>query len=208
MTSVYRAAILLMLGAAPAAAQDDWAGIHLGAALVTNRAQLGAQGDLRDDLDQQGIDAQLFSPSGEAAALRVGRDWQYGNLVLGIAAEYQTGSADAGADDARIAELLMQAQVSLTRNARLFGRIGYAAGDWMPYALAGQDVARLHISGAAQASGDIRGNSLGLGLEHRVNPQISTFAEYSQTQFDPLPGAEDQLDLSRKDLRVGASFRF
>lgn len=208
MISVYRAAILLTLGASPAAAQEDWGGTHLGAALVVGRAQLEAQGDLRDTLDGQGIDARLFSPSGTGASLRMGRDWQRGQLVLGLAAEYQAGSTSAEARDARIGQLLMQPRVSLSRNARVFARLGYDAGDWMPYALAGQDVARFRMTGAAQAEGDVRGNSLGLGLEHRLAPQVSAFAEYSQTRFDPLPGAEDQLELSRKDLRVGASFRF
>lgn len=208
MKHAYQAAILLMLGTGSAAAQEDWTGYHVGGALVASRAEMTADGNLRDLLDSQGIDDRLFAPSGSALGLRVGRDWQHGNLVLGLVAEYQAGHASAGADDARIGQILQNPDVSLSRNRRVVGRIGYAAGDWLPYALAGQDVARFRMTGTAEAEGDIEGNSLGLGVEHRVTPHLSTFAEYSQTDFDPIPGSGGQLDLSRKDLRLGASFRF
>ncbi|MDN5568570.1 MAG: hypothetical protein L0G27_07485, partial [Paracoccus sp. (in: a-proteobacteria)] len=75
-------------------------------------------------------------------------------------------------------------------------------------AMAGHEMVRFAMTGLAQAHGDIQGSSLGLGIEHRATTHLSTFAEYSQTDFDPIPGARDHLDITRKDLRLGANFRF
>jgi opacity protein-like surface antigen len=208
MKQICRSVVALMLGSMPAMAQDNWAGSYVGASLVLGDAAITAQGGLADQLDRHGIDDTLFAPKGEGIALRVGRDWQNAQLVMGISAEYMAGHIAADASDARIGAVLMDPNVTMSDRLRVSGRIGYVAGDWLPYVIAGQDVVRMKVDGGIQGRGHLQGNSLGLGVEHRISHDVTTFAEYSRTRFDPIQGAEDQLDIRGKNIQLGANFRF
>lgn len=156
----------------------NWQGGYVGANLSWGQA--GVSG-LSDDLD------------GGGAALRGGYDWQNGNTVFGLGAEYDFGELKRsfGGTEAKVKDA-----------ATLFARVGYDAGDWLPYASLGYTWAKAET---ATLSDDIDGYTLGLGVERKFTPNWAGFAEITHTDFgDIAPG----VDADMQKLKLGVNYRF
>ena len=82
----------------------------------------------------------------------------------------------------------------------LKGRIGYDAGQFLPYATAG--FANLNVDGE---SGD--GYVLGAGLEYAATENIRVRGEYLNHQFDDF-GDTDGVDVKADTFSIGLNYAF
>lgn len=142
------------------------------------------------------IDGLLNDPDGVSGALRGGYDWQMNRTVFGLGAEYDFGKLKG--DDGASTE------AKVGKAGTLFARLGYDAGDWLPYALAGYTWADAEV-GATSAN--IDGYTLGLGVERKFTPNWSGYGELSYTDFGDVPefgGA----NIDSQKIKFGVNYRF
>ena len=186
----------------------DWAGGYVGGNLGYGTAEIEAQDILALQTDALGISRTLFKPDGLTAGLRGGYDWQRGQFVFGLGGEYTLGDRDSGLEDADTAATLSNPTATLSEVGRVFGRVGYATGPWLPYALLGYSTAKLEISGPDGGEGDIEGVTAGIGVERRFMGNFSGYGEYSYTDFGDVAGADDQISVDLNEIRLGVNYRF
>lgn len=189
-------------------AAPDWAGGYVGGNFGYGTAEIEAQDILALQTDTLGIGRTLFEPDGLTGGLRAGYDWQRGRFVFGVAGEYTLGDRDGGLEDAGTAATLGDPTATLSDMGRVFGRVGYAAGPWLPYALLGYSSAKLDISGPDGGEGDIDGVTAGIGVERRFMGRFSGYGEYSYTDFGDVAGADDQIGVDLNEVRLGVNYRF
>lgn len=142
------------------------------------------------------ISGFLDDPDGASGALRGGYDWQSGRTVMGLGAEYDFGKLK-GNNAAGAAS-------SVGKAATVFGRLGYDAGPWLPYALAGYTWADGQ-SGGVDANLD--GYTLGLGVERKFNDRWSGYAEYNYTDFGNV-AAFGGSKVETQKVKLGVNFKF
>lgn len=198
----------IMVEPVVAALPLSWAGGYVGGNLGYGMADIDAQDVLALQVDALGIGRTLFKPDGLTGAVRAGYDWQRGQLVFGVGGEYNIGSIEAGLEDAATAARLGGPQAEISQVGRAFGRVGYATGPWLPYALLGYSTANLEISGPDGGEGDIEGVTLGLGVERRFMGNLSGYGEYSFTDFGDVAGANDQISVEMSEIKLGVNYRF
>lgn len=187
---------------------SDWTGAYAGGNLGYGRGSIDAKGILGLQADAIGIDRTLFEPDGLTGAVRGGYDWQRNNLVYGVAAEYNFGDIDGGLEDDGVSQTLGGRTATISDAGRVFGRVGYVYGEYLPYALLGYSSAKLEISGNDGGSGDIDGVTAGIGVERRFMGKLSGYAEYSYTDYGDVAGADDQLSVDVNEVKLGVNYRF
>lgn len=159
----------------------NWQGGYLGGSLNYGKA---------------GITGFANDPEGTGLALRGGYDWQNGSTVYGLGAEYDFGeqkSHNAGV------------KTGVKDAGTVFARLGYDAGEWMPYALAGYTWAQANTAGVKS---NLDGYTLGLGVERKLAPNWSGFAELTHTDFGQVKNAAAGVDADLQKIKLGANFRF
>lgn len=142
------------------------------------------------------IDGLLNDPDGVSGAIRGGYDWQMNQTVFGLGAEYDFGKLKG--DDGPAAE------ARVGKAGTVFARLGYDAGAWLPYALAGYTWADAEV-GPVKAN--IDGYTLGLGVERKFTPNWSGYGELSYTDFGDVPefgGAS----IDSQKIKLGVNYRF
>lgn len=160
---------------APLAVGTDWTGGYVG-------GQLGY-----GDVNATGLDGD-----GLTYGLRGGFDWDFGNWVLGVGADYDWTDIDLG-----------NTGDTLDSVARLKLRAGADLGRTLIYGTAG----------AAHADADIGGASLsdtgwfaGIGADYLITDQWTVGAELLTHQFDDFDNSGVDVDATTASVNVG--FRF
>ncbi|SEI05443.1 outer membrane immunogenic protein [Paracoccus alkenifer] len=176
----------------PAPIIAAWTGGYVGANLNYGKTDTLDLGD--------GFSAR---PDGANGALRAGYDWQRGNGVFGLGAEYNftkykddiTG-VDGPDGEARLKDLGM-----------VFARAGYAFNDQtMAYGLLGYSHGKLELANGTTISETVKGPTLGIGAEHRFNENWSGYAEYAHTRFGTVDIVDQKVKLDQ--VKLGVNFRF
>ena len=141
-------------------------------------------------------------PDGANGALRAGYDWQRGNGVFGLGAEYNftkykddiTFGDDGPDGEARLKDLGM-----------VFVRAGYAFNDQtMAYGLLGYSHGKLEDTEVGSET--VKGPTVGIGAEHRFNENWSGYAEYAHTRFGTVDIVDQKVKLDQ--VKLGVNFRF
>lgn len=160
---------------APIMTGSDWTGFYAG-------GQLG-YGEL--DSDALGDDTNGLTYGAHAGYL-----YDLGSIVLG--AELDIDGTEIEDEDADIA---------LDSVARAKLRVGYDAGNFMPYLTGG--IAQASTSGALDESDT--GTFGGIGLTYQATESIRVGAEVLQHQFDDFADVAD-IDATTASARVSFSF--
>lgn len=226
---------VIAVAAAPAQA-SNWSGGYVGGNLSWGKAKVTANDSLfnglADEINDSGffdeeVDAAglrgllgktLSKPDGIGGALRGGYDWQSGNVVYGIGGEYNLGKIDGGLEggwrDALAAasdelDVDLDPTVEISKAATLFARVGYAAGEWMPYALLGYTMADGKVSLLGEtAKADLKGVTAGIGAERRFGENWSGYGEWTYTDFGDVKDADKLISVKMNQLKLGVNYRF
>lgn len=161
---------------APMMSGSDWTGFYAG-------GQVGY-----GKLDSAGLPED---PDGLTYGAHAGYLFDMGSWVLG-------GELDIDGTD--IEDTTAGVAVDAITRAKL--RVGYDAGNWLPYVTAG--VAQARVSGGLDATDT--GGFAGLGAEYRVSDSVRVGAEVLQHQFDDFDGSGFDIDATTAAARV--SFQF
>lgn len=179
----------------PAPIVGTWTGGYLGANVNYGKAEFDP------------TDTTLYGeaePDGANFALRGGYDWQHGNGVFGLGAEYNLAKYK---DDFALTSTT-NGEVQLKNVGTVFLRAGYAFNDQLlGYGLLGYTHAKLDGDGP---TGSVDGPTLGLGAEYRFNPNWSGYAEYAYTDFGSVETTAELGDVDAKlnQVKLGVNFRF
>ncbi|SFR37832.1 Opacity protein [Yoonia tamlensis] len=165
------------VAAAPMMHSSDWTGFYAG-------GQLGYGRVSSDDLVEN-IDGVTYGVHG-------GYLYDLGSLVIGGELDFEGTNGESVADDV---------QVDTIARAKL--RVGYDAGDFLPYFTAGLAQANVTFSGSELSD---TGGFAGLGAEYRVSDSIRVGAEVLQHQFEDFDGTGFDFDATTAAARV--SFQF
>lgn len=163
--------------AAPMMQSGDWTGFYAG-------GQIGYGKVTSDDLIED-IDGATYGVHG-------GYLYDLGSWVVGGELDFDGTNGESVADDVQIDSI-----------ARAKLRVGYDAGDWMPYVTAGVAQANATFSGTDLSD---TGGFAGLGAEYRMTDSIRVGAEVLQHQFNDFDGTGFDFDATTAAARV--SFQF
>lgn len=164
---------------APVITGSDWTGFYAGAQL--GYGQLDAD-ELTDD------------PEGLTYGAHAGYLYDFGQWVIG--GELDLDGTDIEDEDVGV-------ELDTVTRAKL--RVGYDAGNWLPYITGG--IAQARTSSDVDAlDGDDTGAFAGLGVEYRLSPTIRLGGEVLQHQFDDYNDSGVDIDATTAAARV--SFQF
>lgn len=177
----------------PAPIVGTWTGGYLGANVNYGKAEFDP------------TDTMFYGeaePDGANFALRGGYDWQHGNGVFGLGAEYNLAKYKDDVDNDGIIE-----ELALKNVGTVFLRAGYAFNDQLlGYGLLGYTHAKFDGVGISES---VDGPTLGLGAEYRFNPNWSGYAEYAYTDFGSvITTDEGDIDAKLNQVKLGVNFRF
>lgn len=156
----------------------DWTGGYAGLSFGRHEADMTIEtegGEVGGSVDDTGLGAF------------VGYLYDMGDYVVGGELSYDTADFD-GTDGDLI---------------RLRGRLGYDAGNWMPYATLGMAHAKLSAGGESASD---TGITFGLGAEFALTENFRLGAEIGRSSFSDFDGSGVDLDVDT--IQIRASFAF
>jgi outer membrane immunogenic protein len=201
--------------AAPAFA-FDWNGFYAGVGVGYSAGH--ADGAYINPLIPNGIDTDS-DPAGWLAGAQVGYNAAMSGVVLGVEASLyaaditDTTPDDLAALDGRPGETIMT-NVDFTGSLR--GRVGFDAGDFMPYLTAGVAFASVTVDatdGPITESATLWGWTAGAGLEGAVAENVTVGGQYLYTSFGDHTWSEGETWESSSSsashtVSVGVNFHF
>lgn len=202
---------------------SSWTGGYVGGNVNFGKGKLKAAGELADFISELesaneiSLGRTLSKPDGVSAAIRAGYDWQIGQAVLGLGAEYNLGKYKggfAGTFGDVAAELDADADVRIKNTATVFARAGYLFNDnLLGYGLLGYTRAKgeasISFDGETDSGSEtLSGTTIGLGAEYRVNANWSAYAEYTYTDFGDIRNTDGNLEAELSQIKLGANYRF
>lgn len=164
---------------APIMTGNDWTGFYAGGQIGYGRLDSSA---IEDDDD----------PSGAIYGVHAGYNYDFGTLVLGGELDYDLTSIEIDTPDSEVDSV-----------ARAKVRLGYDAGQVMPYVTAG--VARVETTD--DLDGETDGSFAGLGVSYMLSDAFIVGGEVLQHQFEDFAD-NDGVDVDATTLSLRASFRF
>lgn len=167
-TSLATGLALLISATAGAAQADDWNGSYAGVQLSFSEDDTGSVGSTR------------------AAGIQAGRDWQFGNWVVGVGADILRANGIASTNEF---ESISRAKI----------RGGYDFGGTMAFVSVGASYASHYDFG------NDWGYSAGVGIEHKLNGNWSVSGELVQHRFDDFNGVGKMEPTS---VSLGMNYRF
>ena len=158
----------------------DWTGISAGAFIAANAVE--GKFDL-SPLCGCGVNDVSMSGIGFAGGLKVGADYQMGDIVFGAAADWAYGG-EIGRNDHGTTESFLKMKHMTT----LRGRIGWALDNTLIYATGGIALAQMELGGETATAKDSeakwsKGFTIGGGMEHALSDNFSVGVEYLYTKF-------------------------
>lgn len=162
---------------APVAPASNWSGFYAGGQL--GYGELTADPELPDDMN------------GAIYGLHAGYMHDFGSIVAGAELDYDQTQLESDATG-----------LALDSVARAKLRIGYDAGNLLPYLTAG--VAQATTSGALDA--EDQGNFAGIGAEYKVTDRIRVGGEILRHQFEDFDNSGIDVDATTGTARI--SFQF
>ncbi len=166
-------------------------------------------------------------PDGFLAGLHAGYNHQIDAFVLGVEADINFSGASSGFERALNAggvpfatAIDHKADVDLTASLR--ARLGYAAGEFMPYLTAGlavadYDVRRSHTVNQGKHQETMLGWTVGAGMEWAATESLTTRIEYrysdygkegGSSNFANFPLETNDISLDTHQVTVGLSYKF
>ena len=164
---------------APVAVGTDWTGFYAGGQLGFGRLDSDAIVD-EDD------------PEGALYGVHAGYNYDFGSIVLGGEVDFDLTNIEIDEPEAEV-ESVARAKVKL----------GYDAGQFMPYVTAG--VAQATTTD--DLDGETDGSFAGLGVSYLLNDAIILGGEVLQHQFEDIADI-DGADVDATTLSLRASFKF
>lgn len=161
--------------AAPTRRSADWTGFYAGAQL--GYGQLTADG--------------IEDADGVTYGVHAGYLYDLGNVVLGGELDYDM--TEIG---------FVAPAVDLNSVARLKLRVGYDAGRFLPYVVAG--AARADVSGALDGTSD--GAFAGVGVDYQLSDSFRVGGEVLAHQFDDLVSSGINAEATTISLRASYNF--
>jgi hypothetical protein len=200
------AALLLLAGAAAKAADMpdfdsrfvgqqpvNWEGVVVGATVGYGNLNT----DFADSSDPFG---GVSSTSSRQIGGFIGYNAQWDELVLGAEGAYNRPSGWSGGSQTGLST------ITLTDDATVRVRAGYAVGQFLPYGFLGVAVARMNYTtpGSSRSDAFTAGGAAGLGVDVIVLPNVFLRAEWEYDVFATFGG----IRTSTNTGRVGVGLRF
>lgn len=199
-----------------------WEGVYLGGSFAHSRMN-AAFSDAVASLSDEGIDVP--SQSGQfnsyGGFLGYNMNWE-GVLILGVEGTYNHLSSDltvSSSDSATDGATTYDATSSVTLQGygTIRGRVGYAFGQFLPYAALGVAVGRFKYATYATSTtggtptvvlNDPNDNAwavgldVGLGIDVALAPNIFLRGEYEYVIFGPIGEIRTQINTARAGIAV------
>lgn len=198
---------------APAQSLNSWTGPYIGANLGWGKGSV--------EYDYPNLKYRDSKPDGFSGALRAGYDWQIGQGVFGLGAEYGFGkfkgdldvSAGGGEEEPEFMPF------KIKNPAMIFARAGYAFNSkLLAYALLGYTWADAIDPKWAGGDGlydmvdrSLNGVTIGAGAEFRFNKNWSAYTEYTYTDFGKITNITNpalKMDINLQQVKLGVNYRF
>lgn len=204
----------------------NWGGAYVGvqAGIFDGRFRLTGE-----NLNNNNTMASSLNPDGHTFGIFAGYNWHSGGpYVFGVEAEYNRVNADIvgpGVPPPSFGFLRGSVSASMSNNAALRLRMGYAMDRTLFYGTVGAAQASVAVSGTSTGgavefadSGRVNGFTLGVGVEHAVNANWTVRADFRHTNYrnraidfvSPGMGTPHLFNLRVRtnELRLGAAYRF
>lgn len=206
------AAALLIGTSAQAADPSQVYGAHQWSGGYVGLQGGGAWGD-SNHTNNVGITSGNFDLEGGFGGWNSGWDWQRGNWVYGLAGDTSFGDID-GSSTAGACGAGCYTEVKWITTYR--GRLGYAMGNFLPYATAGLAMGTVEagLTGTAFRNDDFRvGWVAGAGVEVAIDENYRVKAEYTYVDLGEVDYAAAapttfKADAELNIFRFGVSRRF
>jgi len=125
-------------------------------------------------------------PNAAIVGAHIGLQHQFGSVVLGGEGNWQTALRGDGFDDTSCPGATFTCAARFNDVLTVGGRLGWAAGHWMPYVTGGYATARFESEIRTAATGALRSSSggrhdgwyIGGGVEWAVSPGWTVGVEY------------------------------
>jgi outer membrane immunogenic protein len=225
MRKLIFAALLAGTVATPAFAQDvpgDFTGFRLEGLAGYDKMQSGESDDGVDTSENEGDE----SIDGVAFGLGAGYDFDLGNMVAGVEAEYMTSTAEQESDET-LDGVNFTSSVRTGRDIYVGGRLGFkATPTTLVYGKAGYTNTSLEAGFAGdgdefELDTNVDGWRLGAGVEQLFGPNMYGKLEYRYSNYNNLDFSDDfdlgdlepedfdtDIDLDRHQVMLGLGFRF
>jgi outer membrane immunogenic protein len=200
-----------------------WTGFYVGAQVGYEWA--AADHKFRDvTLPGVTIGGGDSEPSGFIGGGHVGYNWQTGQLVFGIEADFEGGSVNG--DVLHFNPLsptgMTFAEADLNWQGSVRGRLGYAVDRTLFYFTGGWAFADFDFKGdvlrpaCCSFSETLNGWTVGGGVEYAFLPNFTVRAEYRYTDFGStsgtlmplMPTTRMPVDVTSQAIRLGASYKW
>jgi len=154
-------------------------------------------------------DDEEFNVDGWLAGGFVGYNHQFSSLVVGLEADIEGTGIDGGDNDDDLGDF--GADVNVQGSIR--GRLGYAAGRFLPYVTGGLAAASVDADSDARGgdSSTEWGWTAGVGADVAVTDRVFVRGEYRYSDFADFDNDDDAAeiqDLRTHAVRVGVGVKF
>lgn len=202
LSTAAAAADMPMKAAAPAAPAYNWTGFYLG-------VEGGGGWGRTEQISPGPVSSGKFDVSGGIAGGTIGYNWQNGLYVFGIEGDYSW----ANVNGSTTAVCGVSCSSELRSLGTVRARLGYAAGQFLPYVTGGYAFGDLRRGfGGTSDSKTADGWTAGAGIETILAPHWTVKAEYLYVDFGknnvPIAGFPTTVDFQTHIVRAGLNYRF
>ncbi|MBS0531360.1 MAG: porin family protein [Proteobacteria bacterium] len=163
---------------------------------------------------------KLYSPNGVVGGIYGGGNYQVGNTVLGLEADFEGANVTGGWTDALVGG---EGTTKLSWQGSVRGRLGYAADKVLFYGTGGLAFGNVShtytnlFTGVAETTSNVRtGWTAGGGIEYAVTSNVLARVEYRYTDYGkspydsvtPFPGLPGTQEPRFSSVRAGIAYKF
>lgn len=171
--------------AAQATSAPDWSGAYAGGTVgFLSGSSIYCRDEFQESCDANPNNLILPEPApeGNLLGLTAGYNWRRGNIVYGVEADISKSSAEGSSEGALNFNCVGDCQTDILAAATLRGRVGFATGQWLPYATAGIGAMDVEVGFPDYDADSVTSEIIvvpvaGLGVEYMMNSGLSLKAE-------------------------------